>query len=441
MGTSCCRTALTQTGYTDGYGLNRYFQWYYGTSETQLGQNLDDIHAANPTQMIGVSEYGAGNALTHHTDNVYGGRVCSRDTSGFTRICYQPEGYANYVHEKAYAQIVARPYLMGSWIWNMFDFGSGNRHEGDIGQTNTKGIVTFGRDVKKDVFYFYKANWTNTPVTYITGRRYTERAYTLADVKVYSNADSVVLQGQRCRGRHEGRGRVPAARLRVHEGAAEAGSNSVVATGSHGGTQVSDAVNWNLPAENATNVFIAAGQLTTGFQSNDPLLGQHRYGSDNFFLGGDLPAIVGRSAVGLSGAVAINGLGSTAIPETGRVWDMWREGPAFSYRVPVANGTYQVTLGFLEPSVTARAPVCSTFRQTAQPRYPIWTSSRQPVGATRPSRARSRSRSPTVNCSWTSRAWRARPSCPTSRSSSNKTAGRRSSTEVSLRRRGARTTQ
>jgi beta-galactosidase len=156
------------------YGLNRYFQWYYGTSETQLGQNLDDIHAASPAQMIGVSEYGAGNALTHHTDNVYGGRVCSRDTSGFTRICYQPEGYANYVHEKAYAQIVSRPYLMGSWIWNMFDFGSGNRHEGDIGQTNTKGIVTFGRDVKKDVFHFYKANWTATPVTYITGRRYSE---------------------------------------------------------------------------------------------------------------------------------------------------------------------------------------------------------------------------------------------------------------------------
>jgi beta-galactosidase len=345
--------SLTQTGYTDAYGVNRYFQWYYGTSETQLGQNLDDIHAANPTQMIGVSEYGAGNALTHHTDNVYGGRVCSRDTSGFTRICYQPEGYANYVHEKAYAQIVARSYLMGSWIWNMFDFGSGNRHEGDIGQTNTKGIVTFGRDVKKDVFYFYKANWTNTPVTYITGRRYTERAYTLADVKVYSNADSVVLRVNDAVVATKAAAECPLHVCEFPKVPLRAGSNSVVATGSHGGTQVSDAVNWNLPAENATNVFIAAGQLTTGFQSNDPLLGQHRYGSDNFFLGGDLPAIVGRSAVGLSGAVAINGLGSTAIPETGRVWDMWREGPAFSYRVPVANGTYQVTLGFLEPSATA----------------------------------------------------------------------------------------
>jgi beta-galactosidase len=344
---------LTQTGYTDGYGLNRYFQWYYGTSETQLGQNLDDIHAASPAQMIGVSEYGAGNALTHHTDNVYGGRVCSRDTSGFTRTCYQPEGYANYVHEKAYAQIVSRPYLMGSWIWNMFDFGSGNRHEGDIGQTNTKGIVTFGRDVKKDVFHFYKANWTATPVTYITGRRYSERAYTLADVKVYSNADTVVLRVNDAVVATKSAAECPLRVCEFTKVPLKAGSNAVTATGSHGGTPLSDTVSWNLSAENATNVFIAAGQLTTGFQSDDPLLGQHRYGSDNFFVGGDLPAIVGRSSVGLSGAVVINGLGSTAIPETGRVWDMWREGAAFSYRVPVANGTYQVTLGFLEPTVTA----------------------------------------------------------------------------------------
>jgi len=185
---------LEQTGYTDSYSVNRYFQWYYGTSETQLGENLDDLHAKNPTQPIGLSEYGAGSAITHHTDNVYGGRVCLRDGSGSTRICYQPEGYANYVHEKDYAQIASRGYLMGSWIWNMFDFGSGNRHEGDIGQTNTKGLVTFGREVKKDAFYFYKANWTKTPVTYITSRRYVQRSYPVTDIKVYSNADSVTLK-------------------------------------------------------------------------------------------------------------------------------------------------------------------------------------------------------------------------------------------------------
>lgn len=344
---------LTQTGITDSYGVNRYFQWYYGTSETQLGENLDDLHAKNPTQPIGVSEYGAGDAITHHTDNVYGGRVCSRDTSGSTRICYQPEGYANYVHEKDYAQMVARPYLMGTWIWNMFDFGSGNRHEGDVGQTNTKGLVTFGREVKKDAFYFYKANWTQTPVTYITSRRYTQRAYSVADVKVYSNADSVALKVNDATVATKTAADCPLKVCEFKNVALKSGNNSISATGSHAGTTVTDLVSWDLSAENATNVYIAAGQLTTGFMSNDSLVGRHVYGSDNFFVGGELPPIVGFSSVGLSGAVPINGLGSTAIPETGRVWDMWREGATFGYRIPVANGTYSVTLGFLEPTATA----------------------------------------------------------------------------------------
>lgn len=347
--------ALTQTGYTDSYSVNRYFQWYYGTSETQLGDNLDDLHTKNPTQPIGLSEYGAGSAITHHTDNVSGGRVCSRDGSGSTRICYQPEGYANYVHEKAYAQIVARPFLMGSWIWNMFDFGSGIRHEGDVGKTNTKGVVTFGRETKKDVFYFYKANWTASPVTYIASRRYVQRAYPVTDIKVYSNADSVSLK---VNGQAIATKTAAECVLRVCEFkgvALQAGSNVVSAVGNHGSASVSDAVTWTLSNDNAQNIYIAAGQLTTGFQSSDSLLGSHRYGSDNFFVGGELPAVPTGfgGAIGLSGNVLINGLGSTTVPETGRVWDMWREGSNFSYQIPVANGNYQVTLGFLEPTATA----------------------------------------------------------------------------------------
>ena len=344
---------LKQTGITDSYGINRYFQWYYGTSETQLGENLDTLHAENPTQPIGVNEYGAGNAITHHTDNVYGGRVCSRDTSGSRRICYQPEGYANYVHEKAYAQFVTRPYIMGTWIWNMFDFGSGNRHEGDIGQTNTKGIVTFGRDVNKDVFYFYKANWTQTPITYIAGRRYTERAYAVADINVYSNAASVSLKVNGVVVQNKLVADCPLKVCEFKNVALLPGSNAIAAQGAHGATSLTDTVNWNLAPERVSNVYIAAGQLTTGFVSNDPLLGNHTFGSDNFFVGGQLPAIVGFSTVGLSNYVPVGGIGETAIPETGRVWDMWRLGAAFGYQIPVPNGTYKVTLGFLEPTVNA----------------------------------------------------------------------------------------
>lgn len=32
---------------------------------------------------------------------------------------------------------------------------------------------------------------------------------------------------------------------------------------------------------------------------------------------------------------------------------MWREGASFGYRIPVPNGNYKVTLGFLEPTATA----------------------------------------------------------------------------------------
>ena len=346
--------ALTQTGYTDSYSVNGYFQWYYGTSETQLGDNLDDLHAKNPTQPIGVSEYGAGSAITHHTDNVYGGRVCSRDGSGMVRICYQSEGYADYVHEKDYAQLVARRYLMGTWIWNMFDFGSGRRHEGDIGQTNTKGLVTFGRDTKKDVFHFYKANWTTSPVTYIAARRYVQRAYPITDIKVYSNASSVALK---INGQAVGTKSAADCPLHVCEFKnirLQAGNNSVSAVGSHAGTTITDLITWNLSNDNAQNIYIAAGQLTTGFMSSDPLLGNHRYGSDNFFVGGELPAVPSGfgEAIGLSSNIVVNGLGTTNVPETGRVWDMWREGDAFSYQIPLANGSYKVTLGFLEPAAS-----------------------------------------------------------------------------------------
>jgi beta-galactosidase len=43
------------------------------------------------------------------------------------------------------------------------------------------------------LFYYYKANWSDEPVLYITDRRYTERTNHLTDVKIYSNAKQVEL--------------------------------------------------------------------------------------------------------------------------------------------------------------------------------------------------------------------------------------------------------
>ena len=75
----------------------------------------------------------------------------------------------------------------------MFDFAVSSRNEGGIPGLNDKGLVTRDRKTKKDAFYFYKANWSDEPVLYITSRRFTERTNPVTDVKIYSNAPEVEL--------------------------------------------------------------------------------------------------------------------------------------------------------------------------------------------------------------------------------------------------------
>jgi len=48
--------------------------------------------------------------------------------------------------------------------------------------------------VKKDAFYFYKANWSSEPVLHVTSCRFAERTDPVTEVKVYSNASEVTLE-------------------------------------------------------------------------------------------------------------------------------------------------------------------------------------------------------------------------------------------------------
>ena len=75
----------------------------------------------------------------------------------------------------------------------MFDFASDGRNEGDTPGRNDKGLVTYDRQVRKDAFYFYKANWTTNPMVYITGHTFTNRLTNAITAKVYANCDSVEL--------------------------------------------------------------------------------------------------------------------------------------------------------------------------------------------------------------------------------------------------------
>jgi beta-galactosidase len=76
----------------------------------------------------------------------------------------------------------------------MFDFASVWRDEGDALGMNDKGLVSYDRKVRKDSFYFYKANWSEEPVLYLTSRRHNEREEAVTPVKVYSNAAEVTLR-------------------------------------------------------------------------------------------------------------------------------------------------------------------------------------------------------------------------------------------------------
>ncbi|MBO7222081.1 MAG: DUF4982 domain-containing protein, partial [Clostridia bacterium] len=59
---------------------------------------------------------------------------------------------------------------------------------------NDKGLVSYDRKIKKDAFYFYKANWNkDEQILYIEGRRNDERTKPQTTVRVFSSSGSAEL--------------------------------------------------------------------------------------------------------------------------------------------------------------------------------------------------------------------------------------------------------
>ncbi len=314
-------------------GANRYFGWYYG-QPGDLGKHLDSLRALRPNQPVSVTEYGAGGATTIHTDNPLGGKVDQRGRN-------QPEEYESYIHETAWATLSAKPYLWGTWLWNSFDFATTVRREGDAIDINTKGLVTYDRKIRKDAYYFYKANWTATPTVHVAGRRYVDRAYPVADVRVYSNAPRTdLLVNDRVVGTLSACPQMICAWSNV---ALAAGANRVVARGVFPTGAVDDGIEWRVAPEAARSVRIDSGALVA------PEIAGKRYGSDAFFDGGRFGDINAYSGYGPRPEKKV-----VAETPEGAVAETYREG-RFGYRVPLANGRYTVELSFVEPSLAAGA--------------------------------------------------------------------------------------
>ena len=164
---------------TDLVGWNLYLGWYVP------GFFLNDLwiglwHFLYPNRCLCYSEYGA-----EGMPNLHSSRPRRGDNT---------EEYQNKYHEFMLECFKRHPYMWAHYYWNMFDFAADARNQGGEPGMNHKGMITFDRKIKKDVFYLYKAYWNNKDkFVYLAGKRYEYRSAAKQKITVYSNLDEVSL--------------------------------------------------------------------------------------------------------------------------------------------------------------------------------------------------------------------------------------------------------
>lgn len=169
---------------TDLMAWNQFLGWYSGLP-SDISVWLQQLRRDWPTLKPAISEYGAGASIYHQSDTL------ARPAA---ESAWHPERWQTNFHEVYWANISKASFLWGTFVYSMFDFGSAYRSEGDRPGINDKGLVTFDRRVKKDAFYFYKANWNEKDkFIYIAERRWNVRRSLKQSIKVYSNYQEVEL--------------------------------------------------------------------------------------------------------------------------------------------------------------------------------------------------------------------------------------------------------
>jgi hypothetical protein len=165
-------------------GYNRYWGWYDGEL-TDIGPWADALRARLPRRAFGLGEYGAGASVLQQQEPPQRPQPAGR---------WHPEQYQALFHEAYWAQIAARPWLAGSFVWLAFDHASAGRNEGDRPGLNDKGLVTYDRKMSKDAYHFYRAHWSRDPMVHIASPRLTPRPAGPTAIKVYTNAQRVTLR-------------------------------------------------------------------------------------------------------------------------------------------------------------------------------------------------------------------------------------------------------
>lgn len=163
--------------------FNRYFGWY-PDQKGSLGEWARYFHKSFPQRAFAIGEYGAGGGIAAQE---------SDPAPPVTTSMWHPEQYQTRYHERNWREIRDLDYLWGTFIWVAFDLASDGRSEGDRNGINDKGLVTYDRGVRKDAYFWYRANWSDRPMLHLTERRHAYRTTPRVTVRAYSNQSAVRL--------------------------------------------------------------------------------------------------------------------------------------------------------------------------------------------------------------------------------------------------------
>ena len=142
-------------GNTDIQGMNRYFGWYEKKIQ-DIKPWIEKMEKEYPWQRLMLTEYGADANIEHQTELLGDALNWGSD--------FYPETFQTKTHEYQWGVISQHPYILASYLWNMFDFAVPQWKRGGVDARNMKGLITFDRKIRKDAFYWYKANWSKEPV-------------------------------------------------------------------------------------------------------------------------------------------------------------------------------------------------------------------------------------------------------------------------------------
>jgi beta-galactosidase len=229
----------------DVQSMNRYFGWYEGRVDGLQGwvDYLEREYPSSKGYKFILGEYGADANIFQQQEIVGDVGEFGGPTANYN------ESVVTHFHEVQGGIIANSPRLLGSYIWNSFDFGKPVAFQGGVPARNMKGLVTFDRKIRKDAFYWYKANWSKEPVVYLTQRRVIWRENQITTVTVYSNigVPTLLVNGREITGHRMGTTHVHYVFENVE--LAE-GDNVVVARVTKDGVVHEDTIHWNYSENN-----------------------------------------------------------------------------------------------------------------------------------------------------------------------------------------------